>query len=421
MRILVIANTIPYPPVSGGRVRTYNLLERVARRHEVWLACHLHAPEEAAGVPHMESICARVATALLERRSPLAHLPGIARYAATGRPPELKFLHAPDLARTVAAWSREVGFDVIQIEESRMALYNEALPADLQAARLLTFYDVAFHQSTRIARVEANAVARVRAQLHGAIMRRWEPRYAERFDRCLVVSDDDRWRLATANPRLRIEVVPNGVDVAAYRPLGWEGSRPDILFIGNMSYRPCIDAAAYLVKRVLPLVRRCVPDAELWIVGAGPTAEVRALAGDGVHVTGQVDDVVPYYARCGVCVVPLRAGGGTRLKILEAMALGRPVVSTTLGCEGLEMTPSEHLLVADDQEGLASATVRLLTDASARDRLVARARRLVVARYDWDAIAERMLAVYADVVAAAPAWGAASARGGAQARYRREA
>jgi sugar transferase (PEP-CTERM/EpsH1 system associated) len=400
VRILVISNTIPYPPVSGGRVRTYNLLKRIARHHEVWLACHLHAPEEVEGVPHMEGICARVATGLLERRSPLAHLPGIARYLTMGWPPELKFLHVPALARTVATWCRETAFDVVQIEESRMALYNEVLPAHRAAARVLTFYDIAFDQSARIARVEGTRGARARARLHSAIMRWWEPRYSERFTRCVVVSDDDRQRLAAANPRLRIDVVSNGVDTAGYHPLGWERSEPALLFIGNMSYRPCIDAAVYLANSILPRIRRRVSATELWIVGDRPAPEVTALAGDGVHITGRVADIIPYYERCTVCMVPLRAGGGTRLKILEAMALGRPVVSTTLGCEGLDVVPGEHLLVADDADGLADAAIALLSDATRRDRVVERARRLVEQRYDWDAIAERMLQVYAEVVAA---------------------
>jgi len=389
---------IPYPLVSGGRVRVYNLLKRIATRHEVWLACHLHSPEEVEGVEHMRSLCGRVATGLLRRESPMRHLPGIARYALQGWPPELKFLHSPELARTLDAWCREVTFDVVQVEESRMALYLESLPDAMRSVRVMTFYDVAFDQSARIAAVEGSAVSRARSRLHAAVMRRWEPRYAERFDRCIVVSEQDRQRLALANPRLAIDVVPNGVDTAAYLPLGWEHSEPRVMFIGNMSYRPCIDAANTLVGEILPIVRRELPEVGAYIVGSGVTDETRALASAAVTVTGQVEDVRPYYARSMVCVVPLRAGGGTRLKILESMALGRPVVSTTLGCEGLDVTPGEHLLVADDPREMAAGIVRLLTDHGCRDRFVTSARRLVAERYDWDGIAERQLALYADLV-----------------------
>jgi len=400
MRILVITNTIPYPQISGGRIRVYNLVKRIARHHEVWLGCHLHSADEIEGVPHLRQFCADVATGLLQHKSALSHVPGLLRYLAAGRPPEFKFLHSDDLAQTLAAWCREIPFDAVHIDESRMALYLEALPPMPRAARLLTLHNVEFDQAARIAQIEGDALSRFRSRLHNAIMRRWEPRYSERFDRCIVVSETDRERLASRNGRLRIDVVPNGVDTTVYQPLGPTHQDPALLFIGNMSYRPCVDAAVYLVRDILPLVRRRHPDTEVWLVGAGPTAEVQALADPGVHVTGRVEDVVPYYARCAAAVVPLRAGGGTRLKILEAMALGRPVVSTTIGCEGLEVEPGEHLLVADDPQHLAEAIVGLLDDPARGERLVVKARQLVSSRYDWDAIADQMLGVYDAAVAA---------------------
>jgi glycosyltransferase involved in cell wall biosynthesis len=135
----------------------------------------------------------------------------------------------------------------------------------------------------------------------------------------------------------------------------------------------------------------------MWIVGTNPTPEVTQLDGDGVHVTGRVDDVVPYYSRSTACVVPLRAGGGTRLKILEAMALGRPVVSTSLGCEGLEVVDGEHLFIADSPEQIADKVVRLLADQALRERIASNARQLVVARYDWDVIADSLMRTYAAV------------------------
>ena len=228
-------------------------------------------------------------------------------------------------------------------------------------------------------------------------MHQWEPRYAERFDRCTTVSEIDRQLLLKANPRLRVDVIPNGVDIQKYQPLPAENASPTLLFIGNMGYPPCVDAVLYFCREIFPLIRRKIGAAELWIVGRDPRPEVLQLNGDGVHVTGRVDDVIPYYRQSAVCVVPLRAGGGTRLKILEAMALGRPVVSTTIGCEGLDVVDGEHLLIADTPEQFAEKTVRLLTDRQLYQHIAANGRQLVEDRYDWDKIAGRLMDVYAEI------------------------
>jgi glycosyltransferase involved in cell wall biosynthesis len=149
------------------------------------------------------------------------------------------------------------------------------------------------------------------------------------------------------------------------------------------------------VNDILPRLRRLIGDVELWIVGRSPAPEVLRLDGGSIRVTGTVPDVVPYYERSAVAVVPLRAGSGTRLKILEAMALGRPVVSTSVGCEGLDVEHERHLLVADDAEAFARQTARLLADGALYRRLADEGRRLVEARYDWSVLGDRLLDVYA--------------------------
>ena len=153
------------------------------------------------------------------------------------------------------------------------------------------------------------------------------------------------------------------------------------------------------VVQILPLIRHTINPMEFWIVGGNPRPEVLELNGNGVRVTGRVEDVVPYYQQSTVCVVPLRAGGGTRLKILEAMALGRPVVSTTIGCEGLDVVDGEHLFIADTPEQFAQKTVRLLLDRHLSQYMCANARRLVEAHYGWDRIARRLTDVYDEMVA----------------------
>lgn len=398
MKVLVITDRIPYPISSGGPLRIYNLVLRVAQHHEVWLAALSETPGQDEGTSHMQGLCCGVEVAVRSPRHPVAHLPGLVQYALQGKPLELKFGHSDELVSKVQGLSAAIDFDIVQIEYSHMAPYIEALPPKRRAKRILMFHDVAFSKFERIARYETSRLRKVRPWLHSAMMHRWEPRYAARFDRCATVSDADAALLTTANPRLRVDVVPNGVDTRAYQPLPEEAGPPSLLFVGNMGYTPCVDAALYFHGEILPLVRERVPEVQLWIVGTNPAPEVRQLEGEGVHVTGRVADVVPYYAQSTACVVPLRAGGGTRLKILEAMALGRPVVSTTIGCEGLGVTDGRDISIADSPGQFARKTVDLLTDRVLREQITTNARHLVADRYDWDDVAEHLMGIYADLL-----------------------
>lgn len=398
MRILFIVDYLPYPPISGGRIRVYNLIRRIAQQNQVSLVGFLANPDQAEDVAHLRQFCHRVETATLHRRHPLAQLPGLLNYALTDKPLEFNFLHSEEFTCKIRQLIASEDFDIVQIETERMALYMEAIPQDARCKKTLMLYDVAFEQSKRIFHFQRQLTSKVRTFLHSQALRRWEPRYLERFDRCITVSQVDRRLLRSVNPRLQVDVVPNGVDTRAYQPLPQGSTRPSLLFIGNMSYPPCIDAAFYLCREIFPRIREMVSDVEMWIVGADPPPEVMQLGGNGVYVTGRVDDVVPYYKRSTVCVVPLRAGGGTRLKILEAMALGRPVVSTTMGCEGLDVVDGQDLLMADSPGEFAEKTVQLFTDPALRRRITDHARQLVVSRYDWDVLAGCLMQIYSEMI-----------------------
>ena len=190
-------------------------------------------------------------------------------------------------------------------------------------------------------------------------------------------------------------MIPNGADTRLLQPLPREDARPTLLYVGNMDYNANADAVISFCRESLPLIRQAVKDVELWIVGSNPLPEVRRLACDSVHVTGYVEDVKPYYRQSSVCIVPLHAGSGIRLKILESMALGRPVVSTSLGCEGLDVEDGVQIMIADSPAQFAEKTVRLLQDAALYQTIVVNARRLVETRYDWDIIAVRFSSLYA--------------------------
>jgi len=393
MHILVISDISPYPLVSGDRIREYNLLRRIAHHHDVWLATILENPSDEAGITHLTGFCAGVEFAYIKRRHPLMHIPGLIKYGLSGKPLELKFRHSPELSRKIKNLTRMINFDLVMIINSHTALYLELLPQSMRKKSILILENIEFAQYKSIYQIEQEPVKKIRAWINYRMMHRWEPFYAQRFSQCITVSEVDRNILLKENPTLKIEIIPNGVDTQQYQPLNKNQDTMSLLLIGKMSYAPCADAAIFFSRDILPYIQKKVNNTELWIVGREPPKEVMHLNSTNVHVTGWVEDVLPYYEQASVCVVPLRAGGGTRLKILEAMALGRPVVSTSIGCEGLNVVDGENILIADHPQEFAEKTVKLLCDKNYRQFITQNARKLVENNYDWDILTIRLMKV----------------------------
>jgi glycosyltransferase involved in cell wall biosynthesis len=242
------------------------------------------------------------------------------------------------------------------------------------------------------------AVRRVYSQAEAVKFRRDEPRLWRRFTALLTTSERDRQQVLAHAPGLQVTVVPNGVDTAFFHPAPPDyvrtGAEPTVVFTGMMAYYPNQDGVLYFAEQIWPLVRREIPAARFIVVGTDPPPAIRALAeGDnGITVTGAVPDVRPYVWEADLCVVPLRIGGGTRLKIVEALAMEKAIVSTTIGCEGIDVTPGKTLAVADTPATFAAATVELLRSPKRRVTLGQAGRALALARYDWTAAAQPMLA-----------------------------
>ncbi len=399
MRILIITDYVPYPPISGDCIRVYNIIRQLAKDHQVTMATLTHDSDAPGAIEHMRQFCDPIITGSIKEQSKLAHLPGIISFALQGKPLELKFLYSADFVNGIRDIVNKIEFDIIQIEQSRMAFYLDILPKTIRNRTVLSLHNIAFDQYKSIYKILPGSEYKLRSWLFYKMMLQWEPRVAQRFARCVAVSEDDRRILLEANPQLKADVIPNGVDTHQYQPLLQTPSEPALLFIGSMVYAPCVDAAVYFCQEILPLIRREYKDIHVWLVGREPAAEVRALNSPTVHVTGQVDDILPYYQRSNICIVPLRAGGGTRLKILEAMALGKPVVTTSIGCEGLDVEHEKHLLIADNPEDFAHQVIRLLQDKELAQRLCTEARQLVVNQYDWEVITNKLVDVYKEVLA----------------------
>lgn len=394
MKILYITYGLPCPPDSGARVRDFNLISRVCRHHRVWVLSLLEFPRERASMPVLAQCCEQVDGVLAER-GVLASVGVATRGLLRARPLATATVYYPQLARRIHSLSQQQDFDLVQIEHSVMAPYRAALATSFTGACVLSLHNIAVQQYRSMLDI-STGLARVPAALKWLAMRGWEGREAGRFQHCIVVSEPDRLRLRELGAGDHITTIANGVDCARLRPLPAPMSDgAELLFVGTLGYRPNRDAVEWFCRYVLPRVRAVRPDCCLRVVGSGGREHLAHLTQPGVvEVSGRVDDPVPFYQRAQVVLVPLRSGGGSRLKILEAMALGRPVVSTTLGCAGLDVVAGSELLVADDPGGFAGRVLELLADPHLRQRIARAARGKVERHYDWDLQADRLLELY---------------------------
>jgi glycosyltransferase involved in cell wall biosynthesis len=397
MKILILSPYPPYPPRGGGALRIYNLARGLAARHEVTLLTFAPDAAAVAALAPLRAIC-RVATVPGPPRRSLA------RRALTtvGSPlPDMALRNAaPAYAEALSRLLAAERFDVVQAESIEMAGYALAARG-ASPCLVLDQFNAEYMLQRRAALADLRRLALaggVYSLIQWRKLARYEIRLLDELDRVLVVSAEDRAALRRLAPGADPAVVPNGVDTAAVRPGAVSGDYgpASLVFTGTLDFRPNIDALRWFVAEVLPLVRRRRPDARLLVVGRAAGPAVRALGdGEAVEIVGEVADVRPYIDGSAVYVVPMRIGGGSRLKLLEALAMEAPVVSTPMGAEGVEgLRDGEHLLVARSPRAFADAVLRLIARPALGASLGRNGRAHVVARYDWRAIIPRLEEAY---------------------------
>jgi len=394
MNILFVTFGLPVPPSSGARLRDFNLIKRVARNHQVSVLSLLESPHEKVHMSVLREYCEHV-DGVVATRSWLGNawiaISGLLR----GRPVATAPFYYPEFARRIRRLTAARSFDLIQIEHSFLAPYRSAVAPTFSGVAVLSFHNVGVDQYRSMLDM-SRGLARIPAALKWLSLRGWEARATRQFDHSIVVSAEDRKRLLALGADENITVIENGADCSQLKLLPEPAAiTEEILFVGTMGYLPNRDGMRWFCREILPLVRAQRPACRLTIAGSGGREYLAHLAQAGtVEITGCVDDPTPCYQRASLAVAPLRSGGGSRLKILEAMALGRPVVTTRLGCEGLDLKSGEDVLIADEPAAFAAAIVSLLTDHGLWHRLVRAARQKAETRYDWNLAGERLLGLY---------------------------
>ena len=386
MRVLMLSPTLPWPLNMGSKIRIYHVLREMARAgHEVSLLTLAHEPYGMADLESLKAHCKKLYVVPVKNRSrPRAALKALLSFKPYG---VAKFEN-PEFREAVSEALQE-NYDILWVHFMETLAYMPKRRLwERKPVVVLDQHNADERFWETFAR-EGSPWVRFFAKFNLWQLRRFQASVLKEVDIILSVSkeDADFTQSRLSNPATQVWVVPNGVDTEKLRPPDIAERKNRIIFCGAMDVLMNIDAVNWFAYRVLPRVREAVPDAEFWIVGRDPTPKVKALASlPGVRVTGQVEDVRPYYAEAKVAVAPFRYGGGTKLKVLEAMALGVPVVATPIGCQGIEAVPGKHLFKEENEKAFAERVVNLLQEENLRLQMAMEARKLVEERYSWHSI-----------------------------------
>jgi sugar transferase (PEP-CTERM/EpsH1 system associated) len=393
MKVLFVSERVPWPLIDGGNLRTYHILKALSEHHQVTLLCHLGGEADSDDSGDLSNFCKLVTV-------PKPSVSGTHKLVSAGRA-----LFGSMPYNVLSGWSdplekryRELllalDFDVVHYNHYDTAAL--ALQSPPPAKRVFDSHNVVWHIVKRMAESRGNPLMRTLIRSQAKKMAAMEGNICRAMDLVLTCSDLDKDGFTALHPGGHYRVVDNGVDTNYFSPLETTSERPGHLaFTGAMGYFPNEDGMLFFHREVAPLLDQQKVPWSLSVVGSKPSERVRAMDdGEKICVTGFVDDVRPYMAQAEIMIVPLRIAGGTRLKILEAFAMGKAVISTPEGAEGINAAPGRDIMIADTSQKFADAVATLLTDGDRRRALAQRGRQVALNQYDWRIIGERVVAAY---------------------------
>lgn len=386
MRVLMLSPTFPWPLNTGAKIRVYHVLQELARAgHEVTLLCLSEETSSAGEAKALEPYYRKFENVPVKRRP---RTRAALRALFSPKPYRVAKFESAEFRRRVAEALREP-YDVIWVHFLETLPYLPKEPGWKKKPVVVLDQHNADECFWATYARQGSPWVRLFAWQNLWKLRRLQRSALSCVDVVLSVSKEDAafTRTRLPNSSTEVWVVPNGVDTEQLKPSGDEGQRDVVIFVGAMDVLMNIDAVERFAKEIFPKVRAVIPQVEFWIVGRNPVPRVRALSVlPGVHVTGSVKDIRPYCDQAKVAVAPFRYGGGTKLKVLEAMALGIPVVATPIGCQGIEAADEQHLFVEEEVGRFAERVISLLSDDKLCRRMALEARRLVEQRYGWQSI-----------------------------------
>jgi sugar transferase (PEP-CTERM/EpsH1 system associated) len=390
--VLILTPELPYPLDRGGNIRIFNHIKMLSQKYNIYLLSFIQQESENQYIPVLQEFCKKISTVVFPRQ--LQAKPSGYRFL----PKTIRGCYSEELKSHLLKIISDEKIDLVQIDTIFMSFYVTYLSSNIPA--IFIEYDIdalSFRKSYLWNIRNAGFWSRL---IELEKLSRFERYICKRFHRVITVSERDKKKLENLTGISNSTVVPNGVDTDFFYPYPDKtpGISNDIIFVGYMGHYPNEDGILYFYNQIFPFVRREWPDIKLYVVGSSTRRIFELKTDKNVIVTGFVKDVRQYLRKCAVFVVPLRLGGGIRSKILEAMAMGMPVISTSTGCNGIQVTPGENIIVADGAREFARQTIRLLKDKNLQEKLAKNGRALVEEKYGWQETIAQLDTVYADTI-----------------------
>lgn len=395
LNILFVSATIPYPAIDGGRIRVLNLVQNLSKNNNITFLTYNSSDKDEQNIKYLRDIGIDVIDIKFNYNEILSNKSSILKQILKGKPFTIAKYYSDRMVNKINELLEKNLYDVIHFEMLHTGQYITELYNIVYVELCLGLQNIDSLIWKRLADTESNPIKRSILNWQYKRFLNLERILSPLFDSCICVSKEDEERLRKINPFARTEVVPNGVDTDYFIPTDVKENEYQIVFVGSMDWQPNEDAVLYFCDKIFPLIKKKMPQIKFYIVGSNPTERVKKLANiDGVVVTGLVDDVREYISQSAVFVVPLRIGGGTRLKILQALAMKKAVLSTSIGCEGLGLINGEHLIIEDDPKKFAEFLVLLINNEDLRHKLGENGRKLVEDHYDWKALSTKLDTIY---------------------------
>ena len=379
-KLLFLSPRIPYPLDTGGKIRTYHILRLLAQRYDVDLVSFFFSPVDEVSARNLEDIQGIRCCGVPSKDNIFTIA---AKAVLSGRPISYQRYISRDFIFLLKVLARKNNYSLAHCDHLHMGQYVDILRSIFPDISVrVDEHNVEYVIAERARKKEASFLKRIVFMRESRLIKALEASICSKADEVWVVSEDDKELLARLSG-VKAVVVPNGVDLDFFSFRPYSDSEKGIVFIGSMDWLPNEDGMLYFLKEIWPIILRHTPDIALYIVGRNPSSRITEFASNQVVVTGSVDDVRPYLYNSVLSIVPLRIGGGSRLKILESMSAGRVVISTSLGAEGIEYSRGENILIEDSPERFAAAVAELYFDIERRKKMAESARKLVEERYSW--------------------------------------
>ncbi len=395
LNILFVSATVPYPTIDGGRIRVLSLVSNLCQFNKVAFLTFITSAKDEEGIEKLRELGIEVVGVRWNYDDKASNLSILLSQIIRGKPLTVAKYYSPKMLDELNRLINERNFDVIHFEMLHTGQYLSSLHASHSVKTILDQQNIDSLIWQRLFRTESNPIKKLAYHWQYRSFTKFERKLCPDFSTCVCVSDEDRKRLLQICPTANTDVAPNGVDLEYFEPVNENIQKSMLVFTGSMDWQPNEDAVLFFCDHIFPLIKAKIPKIAFYIVGSKPTERVLQLDNiEGVTVTGFVDDVRSYIADAEVYVVPLRIGGGTRLKILQAFAMEKSVVSTSVGCEGIDVTDGENILISDEPSQFAENVIRLLMDRQLSHKLGENGRNLVQQKYEWRAIARKLDSIY---------------------------